>query len=152
MNIKNWFHSWLSTHVSAEHLARSCAVGAYIAFSPYLFLHTLMAIGAIWLFGLHAGMVLAATYGINNLWTLVPIYWADYFFGHWLVHTVLQWDVTPYTPSFLQTWNLWLEHNLGITAPCVWSFFIGGNILGALVGLGAYGLCKWLLAGKERQA
>lgn len=78
--IKNFFSSIFSQDQSPERLSASFCVGNYIAFSPYFGLHGVMVVICSWLFGLNFGIMFAAAYGINNLWTAIPIYTADYFF------------------------------------------------------------------------
>jgi uncharacterized protein len=125
---------------SPQKLALSFCIGNYIAFSPYIGLHTAMVFFAVWFFSLNLGITFAAACGINNLWTLVPIYSADYIFGYWLVHKVMHLDGLLYTPQWLKYVNYFFEQNLGISSPCLWSFLIGGNILGILTSLILYPL------------
>ncbi len=118
----------------ADHnqLTRSFCIGVYVAFSPFPGAHTLMMIAFKYLFNLHFPTLFIAT-SINNPWTMIPFFSGDYIFGYWLVHTVLGWH-----PS----WLLSFEKLFGSTSICIWSFLIGGNILGIIAALACYPVAK----------
>src|SRR5581483_10373754 len=65
-------------HCSTK-LALSFCVGVYIAFSPFIGLHTVMTFIFVWLFGLNLAATFTASWLINNPWTMIPIYSTDYF-------------------------------------------------------------------------
>lgn len=111
-----------------KRLARSCALGVYVAFSPFPGAHTLMMVCMNYIFDLHFPTLFVVA-SINNPWTAIPFFSGDYFFGYWLVHYVFG-----YSPS----WAFSLEKFFGSGSICVWSFLIGGNLLGALAGLLCY--------------
>lgn len=136
--IKNFFINLFSTQGSPERLAASFCVGAYIAFSPFLGFHTVMALALAAVFGLNLTLVFAATHGINNPWTLIAVYGADYLFGHWLVHRVLHLPVERITPNWLHSMTSSIAYYTGLQEPCFWSFLIGGNLLGVLVSVLLY--------------
>ena len=127
-SIKNAFtRGW-----SVEKLTLSSCIGIYIAFSPFPGGHTIMMFLARWLFNINFPILFIAT-SINNPWTIVPFFTLDYFFGHWLIHTVL--GINP-------GWSISLAKVFGSGEVCVWSFFIGGNILGISVALLSYPFVK----------
>jgi uncharacterized protein (DUF2062 family) len=136
--IRSFLQKLLGYERSPYKFALACSWGTYIAFSPFPGLHTLMALGISWLLGLSPAITVGMAYFVNNPWTLVPVYGADYAFGYWLLHTVLQ------IPSFYLQFpgtaflsTLWDTH-LGIAQPCIWSFLIGGNILGVVAAVAIY--------------
>jgi hypothetical protein len=53
--------------------ALAFALGVFIACTPFLGLHALMALGLAFLLGLNRLAVLAGTF-VNNPWTLAPLY------------------------------------------------------------------------------
>jgi len=55
-----------------HHIALAFSIGIFIAFSPLLGLHVVLAVLLIALFRLNKPAVLAGTF-VNNPWTLVPI-------------------------------------------------------------------------------
>lgn len=126
--IKEILQKALLGGVSARNLALSASVGVYIAFSPFPGLHTLMMLAATWLFRLHFPTLFIFS-SINNPWTMIPFFSLDYFFGHWLVHSCMGWE-----PS----WVISLAKVFGEGSICLWSFLIGGNVLGIIAGVLSY--------------
>lgn len=137
-----YFKTLAYAEKSPHKLALSFCIGAYIAFSPFPGLHTLMIFAFSVLFGLNLTVTFAAAYGINNPITLVPVYAADYGVGYWLIHKVLEFDVTAINPEWMATCSTYFEQKLGLPLPCIWSFLIGGNILGILLAIALYPVTK----------
>lgn len=131
---------------SADKLALSFCIGNYIAFSPFLFLHSVMVFCATWLFNLNFAITFAVAYGVNNPWTLVPIYTADYFFGRWLFVSCLNIDFITYNPQWMSYIHNFFEQRLGLARPCVWSFLLGGNILGILTSILLYPIMRYIFS------
>ncbi len=142
----NYLKKFVYKERSAQKLALSFCIGNYIAFSPFLFLHTFMAFASIWFFRLNPAVTFAAAYGINNPWTLVPVYMADYAFGYWLVHKVMCIEFLMTSPSWMDFINRFFETNLGMAKPCIWSFLIGGNLLGIITSIILYPIMKKFFA------
>jgi uncharacterized protein (DUF2062 family) len=126
--IKEILRKALLGGITPKNLARSAGIGVYIAFSPFPGAHTIMMLALKWLLGLHFPTLFVFT-SINNPWTLIPFFSLDYAFGYWLVHKVIGWE---------PTWSISLAKIFGSGSVCLWSFFIGGNILGIISGLLAY--------------
>ncbi len=142
----NYLKKFVYKERSAQKLALSFCIGNYIAFSPFLGLHTVMVFIAVWLFQLNFPITLAVAYAVNNIWTAVPIYTLDYAFGYWLVHKVMRIKMLTYSPSWMAFINNFFELKLGLAKPCLWSFLIGGNLLGILTSLMFYPIVKKLFA------
>jgi len=136
--IKNFFSKLISHEQSPNKLAFSFCVGNYIAFSPFIGFHGIMACVFSWLFRLNLAVTFATAYFVNNIWTAIPVYTADYAFGYWLVHNIFHLNTEAFTPSWMNALSLYLEQKLGLPRPCFWSFLIGGNILGIIVSVGLY--------------
>ena len=62
----------------------SSCVGVYVAFSPFIFFHTVMILLFGWLFALNIPVMFAVSWFINNPYTMVPVYALDCLFGDWL--------------------------------------------------------------------
>lgn len=142
--------------------ALAFCLGNFIAFSPFIGLHTIMVFVCAWAFGLSLPVMLTVSMAINNVWTLVPIYASDYIFGYWLSHSFLKLNFTSLNQFFL-TMISWLpallfewvhdalryttnffQETLSMPKPCLWSFLIGGNILGLVTSLLLYPIIKRL--------
>ncbi len=121
---------------TAQRLTLSFCMGIYVAFSPFPGAHTIMMIILKYLFNLHFPTLFIAT-SINNPWTMVPFYSFDYAFGYWFLRSVIGWN---------PTWNISLAAFFGSGKICVWSFLIGGNILGIMIALASYPLVNRLFA------
>lgn len=140
--IKNFFKKLIYQERSPERLALSFCMGTYIAFCPFVGLHTAMVFLLSWLFRLNWGVTLASSCFINNPWTLIPVYGLDYWVGYNLVYKVLQLDLSWINPWWMHSIQFFCEKNLGIAKPCIWSFLIGGNLLGIGLALLLYPLMK----------
>lgn len=130
---KRVFYRAMNSNCSPHKLALSFSIGLFIAFSPFPGGHTIMMLAAHWLFRLNFPILFFST-SINNPWTIVPFYAFDYSFGYWFVHSFLGWS-----PS----WIISLEKIFGSGKICLWSFFIGGNVLGIAAGLISYPIMLW---------
>jgi len=126
--IKNIFYNAIKANSSPYKLALSFSVGIFIAFSPYPGAHTIIMLASRWLFGLNFPVLFFAT-SFNNPWTCLPFFAFDYSFGYWFVHSFLGWE-----PSFVIS----LERIFGSGEVCIWSFLIGGNILGIVCAILSY--------------
>lgn len=114
----------------------SLAIGAYVAFCPFIGLHTLMMIVCAWVFSLNGPLMIAFSYAINNPWTMIPIYFFDYWIGVQIVF-LAGLDGLP-EPSFMIYLNNLLRDYFSITGISGWAFLIGGNVIGLIIGLITY--------------
>ena len=128
------FKDALLSGCTPQRMSRSCCLGVYIAFSPFPGAHTLIMLICNFLFKLHFPTLLIAT-SLNNPWTIIPFYTFDYTFGYWFVHSLMGWH-----PS----WVLSFAKIFGTGNICIWSFLIGGNILGMAFALASYPLVTQL--------
>lgn len=119
-------------------LALASSFGIFIAFSPLLGIHWLLTIILAWVFSLNVGVMYVAAHVVNNPFTMVPIYLADYAVGTFIARLVGI-DLFAYNPSWMNWLNLRLWA-LGIPNLSLWAFLIGGHILGLAVALIAYPL------------
>lgn len=126
--IKQILRNALLDGITPKNLALSASIGVYTAFSPFPGAHTVMMLLFKWLFRLHFPTLFIAT-SINNPWTMIPFFSFDYAFGYWLLHKLIGWD-----PG----WTISLAKIFGSGSICIWSFLIGGNILGIFAGAVSY--------------
>lgn len=144
--IKNFFLKLILHEQSPRRLAISFCMGNYIAFSPFIGFHGIMAFAFSWLFNLNVAVTFATTYFVNNIWTAIPVYTADYIFGYWIVHTIFCWNLEGYTFEWMNALSLYVEQMLGLSSPCFWSFLIGGNILGIITSIALYPAMQYLFS------
>lgn len=125
-------------------LALTFCIGVYIAFSPFVGLHTAMVFLFSWLFALNFTVLLAVSVFINNPWTMVPVYGAGHLVGDYLV-ALFKWDLSSLNPWWISSLNAIIMPYLGGIKVCLWSFLIGGNLLGVAVSLLLYPIIKVIL-------
>ncbi|KKP25469.1 MAG: hypothetical protein UR14_C0006G0102 [candidate division TM6 bacterium GW2011_GWE2_31_21] len=116
------------TTTAPSTLAISFCLGLFIAFSPFIGFHTIMAVVFPWLFGLNMPMILLGTI-VNNPWTMIPIYSLDYGVGYYIIHSIFKID---------SSWVIPLHHLFGCGKICLLSFLVGGNLMAILASFIAY--------------
>lgn len=131
------------TETSVKKLARSTCLGIFIAFSPFIGLHTLMAMAFCWLFSLNYPITLSVQLAINNPWTMVPVYGCGYGFGR-LLSGVCHVDFAQSVPSLFERIFEPFCSCVGMSTDFIWTFFVGGNILSILLAIVMYVPIKWL--------
>jgi uncharacterized protein (DUF2062 family) len=114
---------------SPRRLIMSCCVGVYIAFCPFVGFHTLMVFAFAWLFSLNLAVLFAVSCLINNPWTMVPIYTAGHIAGDWLLQ-IFGINSMSWNPAWLTSFNEHVTNYIGMGGVSLWSFLIGGNVLG----------------------
>lgn len=138
--IKKVFKQLLLKERSPKKLALALSVGIYIAFSPFPGFHTLMVFAFSWLMSLNVGIVLASSMIVNNPWTMVPVYGSGYVLGEWMCTKTLGVDMCMYNPSWITVFNGWVAKYTGMAGISLWSFIIGGNVLGIGLAVALYPL------------
>ena len=134
--IKSVFKNALTSGWSVDKLTQSFCVGIFIAFFPIPGSHTVMMFLCKWLFNLNFPILFIST-SFNNPWTMIPFFSFDYIFGYWFTHSFLGWD-----PG----WVISLHKVFGAGEVCLWSFFIGGNILGIVSAILAYPFVNFMFS------
>lgn len=127
--IKHWLRVILHTDDAPPRAAFAFALGVFIAWTPTIGLHTVIALGLAFLFGLNRVAVLAGTF-VNNPWTIVPIYSASAYLGSVLI------GADPDAPRFegLSGWgDLW--ELLAQFRPWIVPLTTGTLVLGTLCAL-----------------
>ena len=122
-------------------IALSFGLGVFIAFSPLLGLHTLMALGIALAFRLSKAAIILGIY-VNNPWTIAPMYMAGTLVGCGVLGVStddlagLRFDEHGW--AFYRT----LAHQL---EPYLWPFVVGNTVLGIVCGVLAYFLLRRVL-------
>lgn len=144
------FKAFLMTLVLKEQhshkLAFAFCMGVYIAFSPFPGFHTAMVFVLSWLCGLNVAVVLASSCLINNPWTMVPVYVADYVFGNWVCCTFLGTNMIDFNPSWMNGFAQWVCLKTGIAHISLASFLIGGNLLGIGFAVLLYPIMRYIFS------
>jgi uncharacterized protein len=136
------FRRLLAIDDPPERTALAFSIGVFIAFSPFLGLHTILATLIAFLFRFNKIAIYTGTFVNNPFLTLVPIIIASYAVGAAVLGEPLQipdeglellknphiFTGEYYRQLFVQSWNI------------VWPFAVGGTILSVVCSLVAYPL------------
>jgi uncharacterized protein (DUF2062 family) len=129
---------------SPHRIALSFGLGVFIAFSPLLGLHTLMALGIALAFRLSKAAIIVGIY-VNNPWTIAPMYMAGTVLGCFLLGVSTD-DLA--TIRFDEHGGAFYRSLAVQLRPYLWPFVVGNTLLGMLFGLLAYVALRRVL---ERQ-
>jgi uncharacterized protein (DUF2062 family) len=136
-----------------ERTALAFAIGVFIAFSPFLGLHTIMATAVAFLFRFNKIAIYAGTFINNPFLTLVPIIIVSYAVGAFILGRPLHipdeglellknpriFSGDYYRLLFLQSWGI------------VWPFSVGATALSVVCSLLAYPLTLRMLRAYRRR-
>jgi len=120
--------------------ALAFAIGVWIAFSPFLGFHTLLALAIAFAFRLSRVAILLGAY-INNPWTLAPLYLAGTVVGCAILGVPteglaeLDWDLHG---------SAFYVHLLATLRPYLWPFLLGNTILGVVSSVVGYVILRRL--------
>ena len=139
---RSTFRRLLAIDDPPERTALAFAIGVFIAFSPFLGLHTIMATAVAFLFRFNKIAIYTGTFINNPFLTLVPIIIASYAVGAFILGRPLTipdeglellknpriFSGDYYSHLFVQSWNI------------VWPFAVGAMALSVICSLLAYPL------------
>jgi uncharacterized protein (DUF2062 family) len=74
----------ISAHDTPKRLALAFTMGVFFSLTPFVGLHTIVALALAFSFGLNRAAVVFGLL-LNNPWTLVPYYTAASYLGGWLI-------------------------------------------------------------------
>jgi uncharacterized protein (DUF2062 family) len=137
-----------------ERTALAFSIGVFIAFSPFLGLHTIMATVVAFVFRFNKIAIYSGTFINNPFFTLVPIIIASYAVGAFLLGRPLSipaegvellknprlFSADYYRLLFVQSWN-----------NVVWPFTVGASALSVVCSLLAYPLTLRTLRAYHRR-
>jgi len=137
-----------------ERTALAFSIGVFIAFSPFLGLHTIMATVLAFLFRFNKVAIYSGTFVNNPFLTLVPIILASYGIGAFLMGRPLGLPAEGMEllkdPHLLTAdyWRRLFRHSFDVLLP----FAIGGMVLSIVCSLAAYPLTlRWLRSRREKK-
>jgi uncharacterized protein len=147
------FRRLLAIDDPPERTALAFSIGVFIAFSPFLGLHTIMATVVAFLFRFNKIAIYTGTFINNPFLTLVPIIIASYAVGAFILGRPLSipdeglellknprmFTGDYYRQLFLQSWNI------------VWPFTVGATALSIVCSVLAYPLTLRALRAYHRK-
>lgn len=146
------FRRLLALDDPPERTALAFSLGVFIAFSPFLGLHTILATLVAFLFRFNKIAVYTGTFINNPFLTLVPIIIASYAIGAFILGRPLSIPAAGiellkhprlltagyYHQLFRESWDI------------VWPFSIGGTVLSVVCSLIAYPVTSSLLRARQK--
>ena len=150
---RNTFRRLLALDDPPERTALAFSIGVFVAFSPFLGFHTILATSIALIFRFNKLAIYSGTFINNPLLTLVPIIIASYAVGAFLLGRPLRissegvellTNPQPLTASyyrklFRESWQI------------VWPFTIGATVLSVVCSVLAYPVTLWLLRAHRRK-
>ena len=147
------FRRLLAIDDPPERTALAFSIGVFIAFSPFLGLHTIMATIVAFLFRFNKIAIYTGTFVNNPFFTLVPIILASYAVGAFVLGRPLGlpdeglellqnphiFSADYYRRIFSESWNI------------VWPFAVGGMVLSVVCSVLAYPLTLRALRAYRRR-
>jgi uncharacterized protein (DUF2062 family) len=131
----------LQMHDTPNRIALAFGIGVFLAFSPLLGLHTLLALLIAHLFRLNRAAMLVGVY-VNNPWTLVPLFMAGTVLGCEIFGVSTEGlaaiDFRLHGAAFYRTLIEGLR-------PYLWPFVVGNTLLGVAGGVVGYVLLREIL-------
>jgi len=137
--VRRWLDTLLHVHDTPERTAAAFALGCFIGFSPFLGLHTLIAITLAFVFNLNRVAALLGVY--SNLPWILPAY---YTLATTLGATLLQYDIPPGFWKDLRevltdaSWGEFRTFTKVMMAPLIWSYALGSMIGAVALAVTAY--------------
>jgi uncharacterized protein len=151
---RKWMEMLLHIHDTPQRTALAFAVGVFIGFSPFLGLHTIIAVGVAFLFNLNRVAVLVGAYA-NMPWILAPWYGLSTAIGAWLLRT----KVPPgFGDRLSQLFTVSLFHVefwrqlASEMRPLFWPYFVGSMLGAAILSIVAYWLTRGFIEARHRHA
>lgn len=147
------FRRLLALDDPPERTALAFSIGVFIAFSPFLGLHTIMALALAFLFRFNKIAIFTGTFVNNPFLTLVPIILASYAIGAFVTGRPL--GLPPESLELLKHprltsgdyWRtLFIDNARNVLLP----FAIGGTLLSVVCSVAAYPLTLRLLRARGR--
>jgi hypothetical protein len=145
MNFKKQLERVLHIHDSPERTSLAFSVGIFFGFSPFIGLHTVLALLAAFVFRLNRVAALVGVY-VNNPWTLIPVAVASTSLGvKVLGHMGYKRDHFDWAQ--VRTFAFWTHFPSEFQDHChtLFPFFVGSMICAVVLAILSYPLCLWFI-------
>jgi len=144
--VSNYLRRLLALDETPERVALAFALGVFLAFSPLLGLHTILALSISFAFGLSRPAILIGVF-VNNPWTIVPIYTAGAYLG-WIL---FGFPASRTLPDFhwSNLWHLGFWRDLLSNGAVLKPLILGSTILSVIAALISYPVALWIVRGER---
>jgi uncharacterized protein len=150
--VRKWMEALLHIHDTPERTAAAFAVGVFFGFSPFLGLHTVLALGVAFVFNLNRVAVLVGVYS-NLPWIIAAWYALTTAVGAWLLGTELppgfgdtvakMFGLTLFSSEF------WRQMGREMR-PLLWPYVVGSTIGCTALSIPTYWLTRGFLVAKRK--
>ena len=150
--VQKWLDVLLHTHDSPRRTAAAYALGVFFGFSPFLGLHTVLAIAIAFLFNLNRVAVLVGVYS-NLPWIMAPYYTVVTLIGAKLLGTHVPTHVATQLENLfaLSLWHGEFWHRLiELLRQLLWPYTVGSLIGAAVLAMVAYRLALAFVIARRR--
>lgn len=141
------FRRLLAIDDPPERTALAFSIGIFIAFSPFLGLHTIMATVVAFAFRFNKIAIYTGTFINNPFLTLVPIIIVSYAVGAFILGRPV--DIPEEGVELLKNPEIfsgdYYRRLLAQSWSIVWPFAVGGTVLSVICSVLAYPLTLWAL-------
>lgn len=145
--LRRAFRSLLNLDDPPERTALAFAIGTFIAFSPVLGLHTILAVLIAVVWRLNKVALFAGVY-LSNPWTLAPIVAASWAIGKWFIASPPI-ELPDFTISAFVTVIFWEQ--IAAQWRQLLPFAVGATILSIVCSLVSYPLMLYVLRSYRRK-
>lgn len=150
--VRKWMEALLHIHDTPERTAAAFALGIFFGFSPFLGLHTVLALGVAFVFNLNRVAVLVGVYA-NLPWFLAAWYGLTTAMGAWILGTKLPphfgrrlAEVFSLSMFHVDFWRQMAQD----MRPLFWPYFVGSLIGATVLCTFAYWLTKGFVRARRR--
>lgn len=135
--VMNRFKNLFSSNAyTVQQQAISLALGAYVAFCPFIGFHTVIMLFFAWMWSLNGPLMICFSYLINNPWTMIPLYFFDYWVGIKIITLFGLENLQE--PAFMVQLNNLLQAYFKEISISGWAFLMGGNFVALIAGVMTY--------------
>lgn len=138
LKVKEQMRRVLGLNDTPHRTALAFAVGVFIAFSPLLGLHFILAIVSAWLFRLNRMAILVGAF-VNNPWTFTPITLSSTWFGIELCCKTHEIPPINFESLTFSTMGAQLKSYF-------FPFVLGSTLLGLLFAVVSYFAMLWMIS------
>ena len=152
--VRRWLDSLLHVNDTPERTAGAFALGVFLGFSPFLGLHTIVAIVLAFFLNMNRVAVLLGVYS-NLPWIIAPYYAFTTMLGAAILRTTPRPDLQERLVDLFQisitTRAFWVDL-VHLVRPLLWSYTIGSLIGASLLAAIAYRVALEFVVRRRRHA
>jgi uncharacterized protein (DUF2062 family) len=150
--VRRWRDALLHIDDSPKRTAAAFALGVFCGFSPFLGLHTVLALAVAFALNLNRVATLLGVYA-NLPWIIAPYYTLSTMAGAALLRTRLPPDFGAELARLFAlsifTREFW-AHVTSLMSPLLWPYLVGSSLAAALLALAAYPLALAFIVSRQR--